>query len=261
MMLPKRIPKRMNKTPSIYLSGPLPCSPDFHFKQFSVHQQGVAHPVGTDSVLLGSWPALQGDFRHILDIGCGTGIIALMMAQRFATAQVKAIEPHFASFECALRNFSAAARWSARLSAQHTTLQEYTKNHRGEPFDLIVSNPPFFINSLPNSTTHRTNARHTNHLPYEDLIAATFRLLAPQGLFVLILPFNESRLFRQMAAVKGLYYTYICDVHSFSGQQPERTLMLFQKKPLSFQREQLVLYETPGCYTEAYKGITRDFYL
>lgn len=260
-MLPKCTPKKMINTMPLHASDPLPYSPDFHFKKFSVQQQGAAHPVGTDSVLLGSWPALQGDFKHILDIGCGTGIIALMMAQRFATADIKAIEPHFASFECTLRNFSAAARWSSRLSAQHTTLQEYTKNHWGESFDLIVSNPPFFINSLSNSTTHRTNARHTNHLPYEDLIAATVRLLAPQGLLALILPFNESRLFRQMAAIKGLYYTQICDVYSFSGQQPERALMLFQKKPLPFQREHLVLYETPGCYTEAYKCITQDFYL
>ncbi|MBQ6583784.1 MAG: methyltransferase, partial [Alistipes sp.] len=154
----------------------------FRFKQFKVEQDGVAMKVGTDGVLLGAW-ADCSSASSILDIGTGTGVIALMLAQRSSARHIVGVDIDTAAVECAAANF-AASPWAERLTAVESSVQEFG----GERFDLIVSNPPYFVDSLHSPDGQRTVARHTTELTFETLDCSVCRLLADGGRFALILP-------------------------------------------------------------------------
>ena len=158
----------------------------FRFKQFAVEQDDVAMKVGTDGVLLGAWANCEGA-KRILDIGTGTGVIALQMAQRNAEAQIHAVEIDEAAAKRARANFDNSP-WAERLNVEQTAVQEFSP---AEKFDLIVSNPPYFVDSLLPPDTKRSTARHTHDLTFEELDNAVARLLAGDGKFALILPVTE----------------------------------------------------------------------
>lgn len=233
--------------------------PDFHFKSFSVSQKGAVHPVGTDAVLLGAWAPAQG-LRRFLDIGTGTGVIALMMAQR-TDAEGVGVELHAVSAALARSNFDASP-WASRLSVWQGSIQDYAAEAGGQ-FDLIVSNPPFFSETTVSPNAERSLGRHTDTLPPTDFLKAVSRLLAPEGKCCLILPEKEGRKWCEMAVTQGLYWTVLTEVGSRPGKAVERLLICLEKTPYGFKSDRINVYaaEKGDELSPEYREMTQDFYL
>ena len=213
--------------------------------------------VGTDGVLLGAWVDVASMPKRILDIGTGTGVIALMLAQRVADAQILGVD--IESVEEAATN-AACSPWSSRIRFEQTAVQQLDAPH----FDLIVSNPPFFVESLRCPDRGRTMARHAVALPFDELRDAVVRLLAPDGRFALVLPTSEAERF--VACCEGkLALCRLTEVRTTPRHVPKRSLMELvhvAQAPTRVQRDALTIgtgeHET---YTEEYRLLTRDFYL
>ena len=227
----------------------------FKFKQFAVEQDDVAMKVGTDGVLLGAWAECEGA-RRILDIGTGTGVIALQMAQRNPTAQVKAVEIDETAAKRARANFDNSP-WAERLEVVQTAVQEFEPT---EKFDLIISNPPYFVDSLLPPDAKRSTARHTHDLTFEELDRAVCRFLAESGRFALILPEPE---FERYAEQSQLHLVRRCNVHSVEGGAIKRVMGEFSKdKPAKIEIESLAIeVERRGEFSADYRALTKDFYL
>ena len=227
----------------------------FKFKQFAVEQEDVAMKVGTDGVLLGAWADCEGAER-ILDIGTGTGVIALQMAQRNSQAQICAVEINEAAAKRARANFDLSP-WAERLTVEQTAVQEFAS---AEKFDLIVSNPPYFVDSLLPPDAKRSTARHTHDLTFEELDSAVCRLLADNGRFALILPITE---FEKYLALTQLHLVRRCDVCPIEGGAVKRIMGEFAKqKPTTTKHETLAIeVERRGEFSEEYRALTKDFYL
>ncbi len=239
---------------------PIVGKPAFQFKRFRIEQQGAAHPVGTDGVLLGAWTNIDG-VRSVLDIGTGTGLVALLLAQRTERLKVERIigvEPHSGSAASAAKNFKNAP-WADRLQVVEQTIQRYQPAGRG--FDLIVCNPPYFTAGLPSAQADRRMVRQTDALPQEDLLAAVLDLLAPAGRFCLIMPPVEGRQFCALAAQRRLYFTRLTEVYSRPGRPIERLLLQLERNPMRLRRDKLVLWKTEQEASEEFVALTRDFYL
>jgi tRNA1Val (adenine37-N6)-methyltransferase len=232
--------------------------PHFQFQQFAVHQEGVTHAVGTDGVILGAWADVEGA-RKGLDIGTGTGLLSLMLAQRNADVEMDAVEIHAASADIAAANF-ARSPWSKRLRVWCERIQDFSLEASGE-YDIIVSNPPFFseLTIAPDAT--RRLARHTATLSPSDLLTAIRRLLAPDGRCVLILPWQEGLQLCELAVPMGLYWTRRCEVRSRAHFAPERLLIQLEKKPWHLQQTTLCIYAKERAYTNEFQKLTKDFYL
>lgn len=235
-------------------------SPPFHFKRFRVDQTGVAHPVGTDSVLLGAWTGLR-DARHILDIGTGTGIVALMLAQRseHQPALVDAVEIHSESARCAQNNF-AHSPWASHLQVWNCAVQDFAEKP-GRQYDLIVSNPPYFTETVVSPDALRRLGRTASALTPSDLLHAIRRLMAPSGRSCVILPLVEGRRFCELAALQGLYCTAETAVCARAGKPVERLLLQLEYNPYAFRRSELVVYAEGEQYTLEFQELTKDFYL
>ena len=227
----------------------------FRFKQFAVEQEDVAMKVGTDGVLLGAWAACDGA-KRILDIGTGTGLIALMLAQRNAEAQIHAVEIDETATRRARANFDISP-WTERLEVEQTAVQHYSPS---EKFDIIISNPPYFIDSLQCPDAKRTTARHTQDLTFEELNRAVCRLLAEDGKFALILPVNE---FEKYLSLTQLHLVRRCDVHPTTGAAVKRVMAEFAKsKTATLTLENITIeQERRGDYTDEYRALTKEFYL
>ena len=231
----------------------------FEFKKFKIRQDKCAMKVGTDAVLLGAWVIPNGSTK-ILDIGTGTGIIAMMLAQKSAAA-ITAIDIDKESTEQAKLNVSESI-FSDKITIQHTSFQELA-NSSTEKFDLIVSNPPFFIDSLKSSGDSRKIARHNDLLSFDDLLNGVKKLLTDKGKFCVILPKNESAIFRDLAQSKGLYLSKLLRIRTRSEKDSEkRHLMQFEFKETEFSESTLVIEEdSHRNYTQQYKDLTKDYYL
>ena len=227
----------------------------FRFKQFAIDQSGVPMKVGTDGVLLGAWLRIDGTEHRILDIGTGTGVIALMAAQRSTAEHIVGIDVESVSAERAQANFEASP-WRERLRAECVAVQEYG----AEPFDLIVSNPPYFVDSLLPPDGGRTRARHTASLPFGELDEAMCRLLAPQGRAALILPPAEMERFVALARLKMVRR---CDVRSVPNGEVKRVMAEFAHSAVGKCDCQSLTIETVrrGEFSEEYRRLTKDFYL
>ena len=214
--------------------------------------------VGTDAVLLGAW-ANPSHAKHILDIGTGTGIIALMLAQR-SGARIDAIDIDHNAFIQAKENISACD-WHERIYAHHIALQDYIRQSEYK-YDLIVSNPPYFVDSSKALEVSRTNARHTDHLPYDELLKGVLSLLLNTGKFYVILPTKESELFREMAEANKLYCTKITKVITRTDKPEKRLLMRFEFTHRAFSEDSIII-ETGErhSYSEEYRELTKDYYL
>ena len=212
--------------------------------------------VGTDGVLLGAWSkALEG---NVLDIGTGTGLIALILAQRTKTTLIDAIEMDAIASEEAQENFKNS-KWNNRLTAIHSTIQNY---HPLKKYAAIVSNPPFFINSTKAPNTIRNLARHTDELPFIDLITSVKRLLSETGIFSLILPVEEANQFILLATQNGLFLTRKCLLKPNPTKAPKRVLMEFSFTETNTLEETLTIEtENRHEYTKEYITLTKDFYL
>lgn len=230
----------------------------FEFKEFAIKQDQCAMKVGTDAVLLGAWVNCKCA-TSILDIGTGTGVIALMLAQK-SSANIDAIEIDEASHIQANKN-CLASKWKERIKIHHTSLQIFAGSVNVK-YDLIVSNPPYFIDSSKATGSERTKARHTDMLPYDQLINSAAKLLSEKGALCVILPLKESELFRELAEAKNLHLSKLTRVKTTSDKQEKRLLMQFEKKPKSFFENVIIIEKDERhSYTDDYKELTKDYYL
>ena len=236
-------------------------SKSFAFKQFTIHQEKCAMKVGTDAVLLGAWAKTYGA-RRVLDIGTGTGVIALMLAQKCG-AVIDAIDIDEDSVNEAKKNVEASP-WKERVHVKHISLQDFARA-QDERYELIVSNPPYFIDSLPATEESRTKARHTVLLPFTDLVEGASKLLTKDGKFCVILPPREGEKFKEIALAKGLHLTRITRVKTTPEKQEKRWLMqfAFTSKPQVSDSTLIIEKDNLNAqhYTDEYKELTKDYYL
>lgn len=233
----------------------------FKFKHFTVHQSRSAMKVGTDGVLLGAWAGLVAQQpKHVLDIGTGTGVVALMMAQRFLGAMVDAVEIDEGASEDAASNFQNSP-WNSRLSITHCALQSFGLQQNTK-YDIVVSNPPYFIGSLKNNDPRLVAARHTDSLSHADLLDGVVRLMADDGLFSAIFPYREANIFIAEAALSGLFLQRRMDVYASKGKAVKRVLVEFKKQSISSVCSESLVLETTGKERSLkYKEMTAEFYL
>lgn len=230
----------------------------FTFKQFHIDHSRCAMKVGTDGTLLGAWATMPANGR-ILDIGTGTGLIAIMAAQRTSEAKITAID---IDEDCVLQAQEnvAASPWPDRIEVIHSALQEFDAS---EKFDVIISNPPYFIDSQLSPDAARSTARHTTTLPFNELVTGVRRLLADGGHFSLILPPTEMERFR--SAARGVMFVVReCHVWSTPTSGVRRIMAEFQAEPPAELTvvEKIVIEENGRHeYSEEYRTLTRDFYL
>ncbi len=230
----------------------------FAFKQFKINQDKCAMKVGTDAVLLGSW-VNTANAKHILDIGTGTGIIALMLAQK-SGAKIDAIDIDNNAFIQATENVNES-NWKDRIDVQNISLQNFV-NESTRKYDLIVSNPPYFVDSSKASEESRTNARHTDQLPYDALLNGVLQLLSPTGKFYVILPTKESELFRDLTQENKLFLTKLTRVVTRADKPEKRWLMRFEFTPRTFSESSITIEKDERhSYTDEYKELTKDYYL
>ncbi|MBR3480147.1 MAG: methyltransferase [Prevotella sp.] len=240
----------------------------FQFKQFTVHQGLCAMKVGTDGTLLGAWANVVGHasqradgsedtgtlgsvpYYSILDIGTGTGLIALMMAQRYPQAQVTAIDIDPQAVQQARENV-AASPFADRI----TIIEGDIRRLSLPPFDTIVCNPPYFDASLESPDAQRTLARHTSSLSYRELMTCAWRLLGESGELSVVIPFDCKSRLEAEAILTGFHLTRSCAVRTTPTKLPRRFLLAFQKHPTPLQTEELVIG------SDAYNELTKDFYL
>lgn len=231
----------------------------FHFKEFSIQQDQCAMKVGTDGVLLGAWVKVADDTESILDIGTGTGLIALQMAQRTGAETIDAIEIENKAFEQAVENFENNS-WADRLYCYHTSLQEFAEEIE-EPYDLIVSNPPYFNDTFKELDKERALARHTNKLSYKELLSATNQLLSPQGSCAFIIPFKEESDFLSLASSEKLFPVRITRVRGHEQSGIKRSLLQFTRHPNTVFSDEIIIETSRHVYTQEYIALVKDFYL
>lgn len=233
----------------------------FAFKQFTIIQDKCAMKVGTDAVLLGAWVKTYG-VRKALDIGTGTGVIALMLAQK-SGAHIDAIDIDSNAAVEAKDNVNNSP-WKERVHVQNISLQDFAKI-TDEQYDLIVSNPPYFVDSLLSSEANRTAARHTVLLSFEDLIAGVKKMLNKEGKLYVILPVREGEQFIQLAAAHHLHLRRITRVKSTPDKIEKRWMMQFGFQSKSqISDSVLVMEKDPQVrhsYTDEYKELTKEYYL
>jgi tRNA1Val (adenine37-N6)-methyltransferase len=232
----------------------------FSFKQFSVKQDRCAMKIGTDGVLLGAWTPIENNPFSILDIGAGTGIIALMLAQRSTAAQIDALEIDDEAYEQAVDNFENSP-WSDRLFCFHAGLDEFMEEPEDE-YDLIVSNPPFYTEDYKSDNEQRDLARFTDAMPFEDLIEAADLLLSENGIFTAIIPFKEEQAFLALAAAFELYPLKITRVKGTPSTEIKRSLLALGRNKNTLPTiTELIIETSRHQYTPEYIALTKDFYL
>lgn len=233
----------------------------FRFKQFAVEDSACAMKVGTDGVLLGVWAKSdRKDKIHILDAGSGSGLIALMLAQRFPDAEITGIDIDKDAVQQSQDNFLNSP-WSSRLKAYCVSFQQYSTTTHAR-YDLIASNPPFFQHSLHCPDPQRTQARHTCTLPYEELLQCSLRLLKPTGSLQLILPAQEEKNILATAQQSGFFLQRICRICGRVNKPHKRILLHLGLTSTGIPEEtELILETEEGRRTQAYQELCKEFYL
>ncbi|MCF8321286.1 MAG: methyltransferase [Flavobacterium sp.] len=232
----------------------------FQFKHFSVIQDQTAMKIGTDGVLLGAWTPIDNNPKSVLDIGTGTGIIALMLAQRSEAEQIDALEIDESAYEQAVENFENSP-WGDRLFCFHAGLDEFVDDPEDE-YDLIVSNPPFFSEDYRSANEQRDLARFQEAMPFEEIVEAADLLLSENGIFSVIIPFNEEVRFIELCAEVELFPIKITRVKGTKNTKIVRSLLAFKRYELSvLTADELVIEISRHEYTPEYISLTKDFYL
>ena len=232
----------------------------FSFKKFSVQHDKTAMKIGTDGVLLGAWAPVNHNPESVLDIGTGTGIIALMIAQRSTAIQIDALEIDEDAYEQATDNFENSP-WNDRLYCFHAGLDEFVEEPEDE-YDLIISNPPFYSEDYKSDNEQRDLARFQDAMPFEDLIEAADLLLSEFGIFSVIIPFKEEETFISLAAEYELFPFKITRVKGNSTSEIKRSLLAFSRiEKSTIEIDELVIEIARHEYTPEYITLTKDFYL
>jgi tRNA1Val (adenine37-N6)-methyltransferase len=230
----------------------------FRFRKFSVEDELSSMRIGTDAVLLGAWinPENRSD---ILDIGTGCGVIALMMAQK-SNALITAIDIDEDSANQASVNFRNSP-WDKRMKALHCSFQEFSKLHN-RTFDLVITNPPYFRNSLRSPSRRRNIARHDDQLNAHDLLTGMNGILNSKGGFYIILPTEDAISFREYAKLYNLFLVRQLQVKSKPGRKPKRIALEFSfAPPLNAISEEIIIRREDNSFSKAYLELTKDFYL
>lgn len=231
----------------------------FHFKQFTVAQDRCAMKVGTDGVLLGAWVSLENNPHSILDIGSGTGVIALQMAQRSNAETIDGLEIDENAFEQCVNNFENSP-WSDRLFCYHASFREFAAEI-DEKYDLIVSNPPFYSENYKTPDSLRNIARFNDALPTAELLEDASKLLSKEGVFAVVIPNKEEKHFIETASDVNLFPHRICRVRGNESTALKRSLMEFTFEKVRIEEQHLIIETSRNNYTEDYKNLVRDFYL
>ncbi len=231
----------------------------FQFKQFSIQQDKCAMKIGTDGVLLGAWCPIDNNPFSILDIGAGTGILSLMLAQRTSAEQIDAIEIDENAYEQCVENFENS-QWKDRLFCFHAGLDEFVDEPE-EEYDLIISNPPFYTEDYKTDNEQRDLARFSDALPFEELLEAADLLLSENGVFAVILPFSEEEKFIALAKNLDLFPFKITRVKGTPTTEIKRSLLAFSRTKKQIAIDELVIETARHKYTEEYISLTSAFYL
>lgn len=231
----------------------------FHFKHFSLFHHQSTMKVGTDAILLGAWVPLK-NVKLALDIGTGCGILGLMLSQR-AVPKLDAVELDELSAAEAKNNFFCS-QWRHQLQVYCKDIRQFAVEFPEKQYDLIVSNPPFFVNSFKASEQRRNQARHTDSLSYNDLVFVAKKLLSPDGIFAIVLPFNESLAFVEIAKAAGLHLQARQLIIPVEGRPANRINLLFSLKAVDeTQSESFTIRNRQSEFTDQYKLALKDFYL
>ena len=244
-------------TPEDLIPNPLSKTNIFQFKQFGIDQTGCAMKVNTDGVLLGAL-VTAADPRSVLDIGTGTGVIALMLAQRFSGASVDAVEIDESAACMAAANFKNSS-FKDRCSYYFTSFQHYLTTYPGKKYDLIVSNPPFFINSLKSSEKPKEVARHTTMSFFTDLLATSSASLNENGKLWLILPVETADAIVLTAGGCNLWLHEQITVASFPSSEPHRKVICLGHQKMNVLQREFAIYSGPGVYSKQYATLLKDF--
>ncbi|WP_445736809.1 tRNA1(Val) (adenine(37)-N6)-methyltransferase [Mariniflexile sp.] len=245
----------------------------FKFKQFEIQQDKCAMKIGTDAVLLGAWASVENHPFSILDIGAGTGILSLMLAQRSGAELIDAIEIDDGAYGQCVDNFETSP-WGDRLFCYHASLEEFV-DEIDDKYDLIISNPPFYSPSLPSASlpkgektksSARKTARFNDAMPFGHLVESASKLLSENGIFSVIVPFNEEPTFTELAAASNLFPKRVLRVKGNPNSEFKRSLIEFSfRVPDSHLEEMkidmLIIETERHQYTEDYTNLTKDFYL
>lgn len=237
-------------------------SKPFKFKEFSIHQDQCAMKVGTDGVLLGAWSSIKKAPDSILDIGAGTGILSLMLAQRSHAELIDAIEIDDNAYEQCVENFEQSP-WGDRLFCYHASLEEFVKELEDEDdrYDLIVCNPPFYSEDFKTNNSQRDMARFQDAMPFEHLLESVSKLLSEAGTFAVVIPFKEEAHFTEIASKFKLYPNRVLHVKGHSTSEIKRSLIEFSFHVSEKTIESLIIEIERHQYTQDYINLTKDFYL
>lgn len=231
----------------------------FKFKQFNIHQDQCAMKIGTDAVLLGAWADLSSNPFSILDIGSGTGILALMLAQRSAAEVIEAIEIDAQAYEQCVNNFELSP-WRDRLFCYHASLLEFTEEIE-DTYDLIICNPPFYSDTFKTANDQRDLARFEDAMPFEHLIKGVSKLLSKEGTFNVIVPSKEESRFISLATTVHLHPSNILRIKGNPNSEIIRSMIAFSFEKKSTIIDELIIETKRHQYTEDYIALTKDFYL
>jgi tRNA1Val (adenine37-N6)-methyltransferase len=233
----------------------------FSFKQFNVNQDRCAMKIGSDGVLLGAWCPTDNQTFSVLDIGAGTGVLSLMLAQRSNAEQIDAIEIDENAFEQCVENFENSP-WNDRLYCYHAALDEFVEEMEDQVYDLIISNPPFYSEDYKTDNFQRDLARFQDALPFNDLVEAASLLLSENGIFAVIIPFKEEEKFFDLCAEAELYPIKVTHVKGTPTSEIKRSLLAFShSKKEKIVTDLLIIETSRHQYTKEYIALCQDFYL